>query len=162
MKKNRSRQHLQKSGTFQLVPEIELWHSGSEDALGAVLQTCTRLSIAERKQFIYLLLQQIFLPAGTACYLEFGERSPPNIRSVYLNLEDISETLADFWLEWASALSNEGWFCRPQEGCPVSRSADRAGFDRGGETVVPGLTASPFWEGLYLSVGLGDELGAYG
>lgn len=115
MKKNRSRQHRQKSENFQLVREIELRHSGSEDAFDALLQTCTRLSIAERKQFIYLLLQQIFLPAGTACYLEWGERDPPNIRSVYLNLEDISEALADSWLEWASALFNEGSSCHPQE-----------------------------------------------
>jgi hypothetical protein len=115
MKKNRSRQNRQKSENFQLVRERELRHSGLEDAFDALLQTCTRLSIAERKQFIFLLLQQIFLPAGTACYLEWGEQDPPNIRSIYLNVSDISTDLAESWFEWARALFNEGSSCCPQE-----------------------------------------------
>jgi hypothetical protein len=102
MKINRSREHLQESESFQSVREIEIRHSGSEDAFDALLQTCTRLSIAARKQFIFLLLQQIFLPAGTACYLEWGEQDPPNIRSVYLNVSDISTDLAESWVRLAA------------------------------------------------------------
>ena len=98
-----------------MVREIEFRHPGSEDAFDALLQTCTRLSIAERMRFIFLLLQQIFLPAGTACYLEWGEQDPPNIRSVYLNVSDISTDLAESWFEWAQALSKDGTSCRPQE-----------------------------------------------
>jgi hypothetical protein len=117
-----------------LVREIEFRHPGSEDAFDALLQTCTRLSIAERMRFIFLLLQQIFLPAGTACYLEWGEQDPPNIRSVYLNVSDISTDLAESWFEWAWALFNEGSSYKPGSGKPSGTLADpccRAAFASG-------------------------------
>jgi hypothetical protein len=86
-----------------------------KNASAALLRTCAKLSIADRKRFIYLLLQQIFLPAGTNCYLAWGGRDLSEIRPVYLSLLDISTDLADAWFEWAPTLFKEGASCRSQE-----------------------------------------------
>jgi hypothetical protein len=93
--KTSNREHRQTSQEVPLVREIELRHSGSEDAFNALVQTCARLPISDRKQFIYLLLQQLSLPAGTACYVTRGKRDWPEVQPVYLNVFDISEDLAE-------------------------------------------------------------------
>lgn len=107
MSKVRNRVRRQQSGKPRQVRE--------ENATDALLRTCAELSIADRKRFIYLLLRQVFLPAGTTCYLAWGGRDLSEIRPVYLSLLDISTDLADAWFEWAQTLFKEGASCRPQE-----------------------------------------------
>jgi len=107
MSKVRNRVRRQQSGKLPPVRE--------KAASEALLRTCAKLSIVDGKRFIYLLLQQIFLPAGTNCYLAWGGRDLSEIRPVYLSLLDISTDLADAWFEWAQTLFKEGASCRPQE-----------------------------------------------
>jgi hypothetical protein len=95
------------SGKFPTVLE--------KNASAALFRTCAKLSSLDRKRFIYLLLQQIFLPAGTNCYLVWGEWDLSEIQPVYVSLIDISTDLAESWFEWAQALSKDGTSCRPQE-----------------------------------------------
>ena len=54
-----------------------------ENAFEALLRTCANLSIADRKRLIYLLLKQVFLPAGTGCYIARGEWKLSEVRPVY-------------------------------------------------------------------------------
>ena len=103
----RNRVRRQQSGKPRLVR--------IEDAFEALLRTCAELPIAHRERFILLLLRQVCLPAGTACYVAWGERNLSEIRPVYLSPLDISTDLADAWYEWARTLSKERASCRPQE-----------------------------------------------
>jgi hypothetical protein len=107
MKKVRNRVRRQQSD--QLRP------SRVENAFEALLRTCAKLPIAHRERFILLLLQQVFLPGGIACYLAWGERDLSAIRPIYVSLLDISTDLAESWFEWARTLFNEGSSCSPQE-----------------------------------------------
>jgi hypothetical protein len=111
-----------------------------ENAFEALLRTCANLSIADRKRLIYLLLKQVFLPAGTGCYIARGEWKLSEVRPVYLSPLDISTNLAASWFEWARALSNQGSSCRPLEGALPHRRIDKPDREGGGEPVAPGLT----------------------
>jgi hypothetical protein len=86
-----------------------------ENAFEGLLRTCAELPIAHRERFILLLLKQIRLPGGTACYAEWGKWNFSDIRRAFRSAQHISKPLAASWYKWAQALSNDRSSRRPEE-----------------------------------------------
>lgn len=103
----RKRVHRQQSGKPRL--------GRIEEAFKGLLRTCAELPIAHRERFILLLLFQIHLPGGTACYGAWGEWNFSDIKRAFQSAQHISKALADSWYKWARALSQDRSSWRPEE-----------------------------------------------